>query len=223
MRRKFSDLPESVQAAEVGARGQVRAAGIAAVATLLGGVIGPVAGLLLGLLQYTGPGGSTPSTVALPPETRTVTVTPDLPPGASTPSPPAGATYLVDTQPVVGSADYATGIATVNTDAYSRSVMAYASCRVERKVEFPLDRKFTEFTAMIGPSDESESGATVAFAALVDKRRIDPVMVEVGSSEEFTVDVTNGFRLTLIYISSEFSDGSCPSPAVAVWGDARLT
>ncbi|MGH3906172.1 MAG: hypothetical protein ACRDTE_18615 [Pseudonocardiaceae bacterium] len=115
-------------------------------ATLLGGVIGPAVGLLLGLLQYTGPGGSAPSTVALPPETRTVTVTPDSPKWPSTPSPPAGATYLVDMQSVVGGAGYETGIASVNTDAYSRSVMAYASCRVERKLEFPLDRRFTEFT-----------------------------------------------------------------------------
>lgn len=222
MRKRFTDMPEAVQVAHVGARGHVRAAAVVGGATLLGAVAAPVAGVILGLLQYTGPGGSEPSTQALFPETRTVTVTASPGP-ATSPPPQAGATYLVDLQAVTGSSGHETGLATINTAIFGRSVTGFASCRQERQVEFPLDRRFTEFSATVGPSNESQSSATIAFAASVDGRRIDPVFVVVGSSGNFTIDITDGFRLVLTYISSEFPDGSCPNPAVAAWGDARLT
>lgn len=223
MRKKLKNLPEAVQAAHVGARGQVRAAVILAVATVLGAILGPIAGVSLGVLQYTGPGGSESTGVGLTPETTTVTVTADPSGLAMSPPPPSGATYLVDLNPVVGSSDYETGIARINTQSFGRSVTDFASCRRERKLEFQLSRRFTQFTAMVGPSNQSETGTIIAFAASVDGRRIDPVFVEVGSVEEFTFDVTNGFRLVLTYISSELSDGACPDPAIAVWGDARLS
>ncbi len=221
MRKRLQELPESVQAAHVGARGQVRAARIAAAATVLGAVIGPVAGVFLGVLQYTGPGGSEPRTIALPPETRPVTA--DPPGGPATSLPPVGATYLIDLQAVAGSSDYETGVGRIDTESFGRSISAIASCRRERQIEFPLNRSFTEFTSVIGPSDDSESGTTIAFSVSVDDRRVDPIFIDVGSSQEFVVDVTDGFRLVLTYVSTEFSDGSCPDPAVAVWGDARLT
>ena len=148
---------------------------------------------------------------------------PDPPGGPATSLPPVGATYLIDLQAVAGSSDYETGVGRIDTESFGRSISAIASCRRERQIEFPLNRSFTEFTSVIGPSDDSESGTTIAFSASVDDRRVDPIFIDVGSSQEFVVDVTDGFRLVLTYVSTEFSDGSCPDPAVAVWGDARLT
>ena len=110
----------------------------------------------------------------MPPTTVTVTAPPSRPSASGQPGPGTlmapGSVSVTTLDPVAGSNSVDSGSQRVNTRPYSDTLYQYANCANERSVIYQLDRRDDNFEAIIGPSDDSQSGYTVFFTVTVDER-----------------------------------------------------
>lgn len=216
--RHQDDAPRSRRARD----STVRAAVISAIGTILAAALTAVGSFMSGLITYTGPGAAP----LVPPTTVTVTAPPSRPSASGQPGPGTltapGSVSVTTLDPVAGSNSVDSGPQRVNTRSYSDTLYQYANCANERSVIYQLDRRYDNFEAIIGPSDDSQSGYTVFFTVTVDEREVLKEQVAVGQSRSIRADVSGGYRMTISVISDQL-EGQCPSSLIAVWAEPRLT
>ncbi|MDQ0714008.1 hypothetical protein QFZ55_003460 [Streptomyces luteogriseus] len=142
---------------------------------------------------------------------------------ASTVSQGSQEQYLSETDPLSSEYGVENGSAEINGEQYSQSVVMRAdkSYVPYGDAEYNLGRKWRSFDAIIGLRDDSPSKAALKFEIFADGERLHNERMEVGESNEITLNVSGKLRLTLkvSYDSSEDIDTYC----YGVWGDARLS
>lgn len=148
------------------------------------------------------------STVAA--ETTTTTTTP-------VPAKQYLADILPDTPWYVGSAD-------VNGTTYPHSMAGRLSgCIKDSSQVVNLSRKWSQFTAMVGPRDGYDTRSVVQFEVYADDNRIySSGNVAVGQSVAVTLPVTGVLNLKLRYLFVLGDMGLCSNAGYAVWGDAAV-
>lgn len=199
-------------------------------ATLVAGVIGAVATLLVAR------SGNLPSVVALPTTTITVTqtalstttetvtrtVTPTI--GSNTGTGVAatgnsGRTYLVDLQPVDSSLEQR--VVDFSDVTYPNSLINLMSgCSQTGPVDYLVPGGATQLVAEVGVTRDSlEPDSRVTFQVTVDGQRAEPITAQVAQHATLRVVVSSKSRVRLETSIDKNRRTNCNTEAVAVWGD----
>lgn len=138
-------------------------------------------------------------------------------PGGGTPTPTIRTAYLSDIRAVelnrLGSMS-----ARINGQSYSKSI-GTGNTWSSMRAQYDLERKYSNFRATLGVSDNSRATDTVwRYQVYVDDVVKYDQTVRLGAPREINLDVRNGLRLRVDI--TRVSGGSSSYPAM---GDPRLT
>jgi len=102
---------------------------------------------------------------------------------------------------------------------YEQSVATKTFCS-SGVTEYPLNKGYRRFRAVLGVTDDFSPDTAVTFAVLLDGQKAETRTLHLGQTEPLDVDVDGKLQLKLK--AEEHSAGCGGWRGYAVWGNARI-